>query len=473
MRQQNAPGAKGHYCINRFQNKEDVLIGEESNLKKNRKKSEMTDDERVRDLQRKLYRKAKEDESFRFYVLYDKVCLPYVLRESYRRVKANRGAPGVDGVRFKALEAEGEAEFLEAIREELSERSYQPSPVKRVMIPKPNGKMRPLGIPTIKDRVVQMACKMIVEPIFEADFQDESYGFRPRRGAKDAVKAIKGHLQAGREQVYDADLSSYFDTISHGKLLILIGMRIADRQILHLIKQWLKAPVEEDGKISGGRKQKIGTPQGGVISPLLANIYLNLVDKLVSRMSGIPEDIRIVRYADDFVLMGREISPRVLRKLHEVLGRMELKVNSEKTRIVNAAEESFDFLGFTFQKRWSRTERGVKYYHVQASMKAMKAIRANIKDYLKSNLHQAKNVAIRELNWKIRGWLAYFTMPGTTQSWKAADMLKGYLRESLYRYHRRKSQRYNERYSQNAFYAWRSKGLIDPMQYCRAATSKA
>jgi group II intron reverse transcriptase/maturase len=433
----------------------------------------MTDDERVRDLQRKLYRKAKEEKSFRFYVLYDKVCLPYVLRESYRRVKANRGAPGVDGVTFKTLEAEGEGEFLEAIRKELVEKNYRPSLVKRVMIPKANGKMRPLGIPTIKDRVVQMACKMIVEPIFEADFQDESYGFRPRRGAKDAVKAIKGHLKAGREQVYDADLSSYFDTIPHGKLLTLMGMRIADRQILHLIKQWLKAPVEEEGKISGGKKSRTGTPQGGVISPLLANIYLNLVDELINRMNRIPEDIRIVRYADDFVLMGREISDRVITKLHEVLERMELTVNSEKTRIVNAAEESFDFLGFTFHKRWSRTERGVKYYHVQASMKAMKTIRANIREYLKSNLHQGKNMVIRNLNWKIRGWLAYFTMPGTTQSWKAADMLKGYLKESLYRYHRRKSQRYNERYSQNAYYIWVDKGLIDPMEHWKAATLKA
>ena len=155
-----------------------------SNLKKSRKKSEMTDDERVRDLQRKLYRKAKEEKSYRFYVLYDKVCLPYVLREAYRRVKANRGAPGVDGVTFKALEAEGEGEFLEAIRKELVEKNYHPSPVKRVMIPKANGKTRPLGIPTIKDRVVQMTCKMIIEPIFEADFQDESYGFRPRRAVR-------------------------------------------------------------------------------------------------------------------------------------------------------------------------------------------------------------------------------------------------------------------------------------------------
>lgn len=433
----------------------------------------MTDDERVRDLQRKLYRKAKEEDEYRFYVLYDKVCLPYVLREAYRRVKANHGAPGVDGVTFNDLEAEDEGEFIETIRKELVEKSYRPSPVKRVMIPKANGKMRPLGIPTIKDRVTQMACKMIIEPIFEADFQEGSYGFRPRRSAKDAVREIKGHLNAGREQVYDADLSNYFDTIPHRKLLMLIEQRVSDSAIVHLIKQWLKAPVEEDGRISGGKKNRRGTPQGGVISPLLANIYLNLVDKLIERMKEIPEDVRIVRYADDFVLMGREISDRVLAKLHEVLDRMELQLNTEKTKIVNAAEESFDFLGFTFHKRWSRTQRGMKYYHVQASMKAMKKIRANIKEYLKGNLHRGSRVVIKNLNWKVRGWLNYFAMPGTTQAWKAADMLRGYLKESLYRYHRRKSQRYNERFCRNAYYIWMDKGLVDPMGLCRAATPKA
>ena len=190
-------------------------------------------------------------------------------------------------------------------------------------------------------------------------------------------------------------------------------------------------------------------------------------------MSKLPEDVRIVRYADDFVLMGREISERVLRKLHEVLDRIDLTVNSEKTRIVNAAEETFDFLGFSFHKRWSRTQRGVKYYHVQASMKSMKKIRANIRTYLKSNLHQSRYIVIRSLNRKTRGWLTYFIMPGTSQSWKAADALRGYLRDSLYRYHRRKSQRYKEHYCRVAYTIWVKQGLVDPKKFWSVATSKA
>jgi RNA-directed DNA polymerase len=445
-----------------------------SNLKRSRKKSEMTDDERVRDLQRKLYRKAKEEKEYRFYVLYDKVCLPYVLREAYRRVRANHGSPGVDDMTFEKLEGKGVKEFIEKIGKELVEKTYRPSPVKRVMIPKANGKMRPLGIPTIKDRVIQMACKMVIEPIFEADFQEGSYGFRPKRSASDAVKEIKKNLEAGREQVLDADLNSYFDTIPHQKLLILIGMRISDRQVIHLIKQWLKAPVAEEGKISGGKKNRKGTPQGGVISPLLANIYLNPVDKLINRMKEIPEDVRIVRYADDYVLMARRISDRIQEKLKEVLERMELQLNAEKTKIVNAMEASFDFLGFTFHKRWSKTERGKKYYHIQASQKSQKKIRANIKEYLKNNLHEGKKKIIEGLNKKIRGWMNYFDIPGTSQKWKAADMLRGYLKESLYRYNRRKSQRYHEQFCRNAYYIWvRDEGLTDPMNHGKAAPSNA
>ncbi|MEA3445841.1 MAG: group II intron reverse transcriptase/maturase [Bacteroidota bacterium] len=445
-----------------------------SNLQKKRKKSEMTDDERVRDFQRKLYRKAKIEKDFRFYVLYDKVCLMHVLREAYRRVRINKGSAGVDGISFKKIERNGLKSFLENIQKELQEKNYKPSPVLRVMIPKANGKMRPLGIPTIKDRVVQMACKMVIEPIFEADFQDCSYGFRPKRSANDAIKEIKQHLNAGRTQVYDADLSSYFDTIPHEKLMILIGKRISDKNVLHLIKMWLKSPVMEDKKIIGGKKNKKGTPQGGVISPLLANIYLNLVDKIVMKMASLPENVRIIRYADDFVILGNSISPRVIEKLKSVLKRMDLQVNTDKTKIINSKETPFDFLGFTFQYRWSKFERNKKYYHVQACKKSRSKIKANIKEYLKHNGHRNKIIIIKNLNAKVKGWLNYFNISRVSQTWRISFHLMKYLKESLYRFHKRKSQRYNASYCRNSYHIWVKKyGLVDPIEYCNRPLLKA
>jgi group II intron reverse transcriptase/maturase len=267
----------------------------------------MSDEERARTLQRKLYQKAKQEVNFRFYVLYDKVRLPYVLREAYHRCRKNKGAPGIDGITFESIEETGVTQLLEEIREELEKETYKPEAVKRAYIPKANGKLRPIGIPTIKDRVAQMACKMVIEPIFEADFQEVSYGFRPKRSAQEAIRKVRANLHEGLTEVYDADLSSYFDTIPHKELMYLLSLRISDRKVLKLIKMWLKAPVCEDGKISGGKRSKRGTPQGGVISPLLANIYLNLLDKAVEREGGMFKryGIRIVRYADDFVLMGK------------------------------------------------------------------------------------------------------------------------------------------------------------------------
>lgn len=225
---------------------------------------------RVQSLQGELYQKAKQEKEFKFYVLYDKVCSRETLEEAYRRVKSNDGSPGIDKVSFE--EITDADKFLSEIELELKNFSYKPSPVLRVMIPKANGKMRPLGIPTIKDRVVQMSLKLVIEPIYEADFVDSSYGFRPKRSAKDAIKAIKANLQAGKTTVLDADLSSYFDTIPHDKLLKVLKQRISDKHILKLIMMWLKAPIAEGNII---KSRNLGTPQGGVISPLLSNIYLN------------------------------------------------------------------------------------------------------------------------------------------------------------------------------------------------------
>jgi group II intron reverse transcriptase/maturase len=309
----------------------------------------MTSEERVRQFQIRLYRKAKQDKTFRFYVLYDKLSLGYMLKEAWKRVKQNKGAAGYDGMSISDVEKYGVEMYLSEIADEVRQEAYKAQPVLRVYIPKANGKLRPLGIPTVKDRIVQMCCKLVIEPIFEADFQDCSFGFRPKRSAKDAITRVKGHVATERlRQVYDADLSGFFDNIPHDRLMKLVEQRISDRRILKLIRMWLKTPVFEDNRLT---KSKKGTPQGGVISPLLANIYLNLIDKAVSRPDGHFHryGVRIVRYADDFILLARKIPQHCIEYLHSMLNRMGLEVNEEKTRLVNVQAEPFDFLGFTFR----------------------------------------------------------------------------------------------------------------------------
>jgi RNA-directed DNA polymerase len=270
-----------------------------------KKRRDMSAAERVGLLQEKLYCKAKQERGYKFYVLYDKLFVPYILTEAYGRVRANGGSPGIDGKTFKEIKEYGVEKFLLELGEDLRKRTYHPSAVKRVWIEKSNGGLRPLGIPTIRDRVAQMACKLVIEPIFEADFEDSSYGFRPNRSSKDAMKAIKGHLQQGKTEVLDADLSSYFDTIPHDRLNKALELRIADKRVLSLINLWLKSPVIEDGKISGNKDE--GTPQGGVISPLLANIYMHLVDRIVNSTSSLfhKAGIKNSKVCRRFCLNGR------------------------------------------------------------------------------------------------------------------------------------------------------------------------
>jgi len=427
----------------------------------------MRDREKIRDFQRKLYRKAKQEPEFRFYVLYDKVRSMRFLREAYRRVKAKGGAPGVDGVTFEGIEERGSAGFLEGIQAELKAQKYAPSPVLRVYIPKANGKQRPLGIPTIRDRVIQMACKLVIEPIFEADFEDSSYGFRPKRSAQEAVAAVKGHLKAGRTAVFDADLRAYFDTIPHGKLLKVLALRISDSKVLHLIKLWLKSPIWEDGRLTGGRRNKLGTPQGGVISPLLANIYLHLVDRLVNKAGSIFSSygIKIVRYADDFVLLGKRLPSQVLAKLEEVLARMGLRLNAEKSQQLNARGTSFDFLGFTVRYDRSRYGSGRRYWNVIPSKKSEKKMREKVRVYFKRGQCMPIVAFVAGLNRLVRGWVNYYHIPHVSYSQQAFWSLRWYMSRSLYRHFRRKSQRKGTLFRQKGFRGFvKQYGLIDPVR---------
>lgn len=414
----------------------------------------LSDRERVCNFQRKIYQKAKQETSFKFYRLYDKIYLNYFLREAYKRVKQNDGASGVDKQTFKDIENRGVENFLQEISEELKTFSYKPQAVKRVWIEKANGKLRPLGIPTIKDRVVQMSCKMVIEPIFEADFSEQSFGFRPNRNSAQAVTEIKTYLKEGKTEVYDADLTAYFDTIPHEKLLKALEERISDHDVLRLIKLWLQSPVSEKGRITGGKTNKLGTPQGGVISPLLANIYLNLFDRNIENMKGIfvKEDIKLVRYADDFVLLGRQISDKVKEKVGYLLDRLGLKLNTEKTKVLNAKDKGgFDFLGFNFRYDKSLYNKGQHYWKVHPSNKSEKKFRKTISDFLTTNLVRPMQDVVKGLNSKIRGHYNYFNIRGISNIKQSLGGFENYLMYKLYKYSRRKSQRMCKRYSYNVY----------------------
>jgi group II intron reverse transcriptase/maturase len=341
------------------------------------------------------------------------------------------------------------------------------------MIPKANGGERPLGIPTVKDRIAQTICKMILEPIYEADFEDSSYGFRPNRSSKDAMAAIKEHLKEGKTEVYDADLSKYFDTIPHDKLQIALKQRIADPRILKLINKWLKVPVNEAGKYKSWKENHNGTPQGGVISPLLANIYFHLIDRIVNNTQSLfsKHGVRIVRYADDFVLMGKELPKEVIEKLNNLLHRMGLRLNESKTRHIDARAESFNFLGFTIRYDKDIKGRDFRYWNIVPSKKSEQKIRDKVKDYLKTHGHYKASDIASGLNSIIRGWLNYFSISGVSYPSMSKRNLRIYLMNSLYRYYNRKSQRKSRLYRQDAFEVLVARfGLIDPSKYTYSLT---
>jgi len=385
--------------------------------------------EKIRELQRKLYQKAKQEKEYRFYLLYDKVYRMDILTYAYNLVRANKGAPGVDGETFECIEARegGVKVYLAEIAEELKRKEYKPKPVRRVYIPKTKGGKRSLGIPTIRDRVVQMAVKVVIEPIFEADFQDNSYGFRPKRSAHQAVQDVTEHLLKGKTDVIDADISKYFDTILHDKLMQLVAKRIVDKDILRLIKMWLKAPIveeREDGKKEYKGNDK-GTPQGGIISPLLANIYLNVLDTLW-KVEKVQERLgaRFVRYADDCVALCKGNAEQILKGIKVVLSDLGLTLNEEKTSVVDTRHESFNFMGFTIvMKRGMRTGR--VFPLIVPSKKALKHIRSEIKQ-LTTERYSATptEVVIQRVNEVVRGWVGYFYYGNCT---KAMSYLRQYL----------------------------------------------
>jgi RNA-directed DNA polymerase len=403
----------------------------------------------VRALQRALYCKAKSEPTFRFYLLYDKVHRTDVLHHAWALVRANGGAGGVDGMTIAAVEANGVEPFLARLAEDLRAHTYRPAPVRRVAIPKRNGGERPLGIPTIRDRVAQTAAVLVLEPVFEADFQPCSYGFRPKRDAHQAVEDVSRTLTQGYTQVLDADLTAYFDSIPHDRLLAAVARRVADRHILRLLTAWLRAPVvveRVDGKreTRGGKRTRRGTPQGGVVSPLLANIYLHAFDT-AWRAGGLERrwQARLIRYADDFVVLCRAKAAEVHTVVAEQLQALGLTLNAAKTRVLDARRQAFTFLGFTVRIVRS-TRTGRRFPLIRPSAAARQRLRDQVKALTgRDHLALPTPALITAVNRVVRGWAGYFYVHHCTRDFSA---LRWFLEERVRTYLRRKHRQRTRAY---------------------------
>lgn len=420
---------------------------------------------KVEKLRKALHAKAKEEVEFRFYQLYDKIYRADVLDFAYRLCRANGGAPGVDGETFERIESKGLQTWLDELTEVLRKKTYQADPVRRVWIPKANGKQRPLGIPTIRDRVVQTAAVLILEPIFEADLLPEQYAYRPKRSAQDAVKHVHNLVRRGYDEVVDADLSGYFDTIPHFELMRSVARRVSDRHLLALLKQWLVAPVEEDDGYGGWRRrtrakdEKKGVPQGAPISPLLSNLYMRRF-LLGWKTLGHQHRLRayIVNYADDFVICCQGTAAEAMVVMRDMMERLRLTVNEVKTSQRKLPEESIDFLGYTIGRCYS-TQTGRAYIGTRPSKQSIQRISARIGDLTASRMTLLEaEVLVKRLNRLLVGWGNYFCLGPVSKAYVAVDAhTRHRLRQWLCHKHKVKAQGYS-RYPDE--YLYNQLGLV-------------
>jgi len=426
-------------------------------------KSNLTTTDTVQELQGKLYQKAKSQLSFRFYALYDKVYRTDVLSKAWERVKDNKGASGVDGQTFEDIEAMGIGKFLNGIQQELKAKIYRPQPARRVYIPKPDGTKRPLSIPTIKDRVVQSALKLVIEPIFEADFEDCSYGFRPKRSAQQAALEVRKLLNFGYKEVVETDIEDCFSSIPHRELLDMLAKRVVDGKILWLIKLFLEAGIMDGLERWTDIK---GTPQGGVISPLLANIYLNNIDKGWKPLNN---SARLIRYADDLVIMTKYHSEETMAKLKEIVTHLKLRLKQGKTRILNAEDEPFDFLGFTFIKALKRGSKDKRIAYFYPSYKAENAIRRRIRQIVDYRRPVKVEQLVKELTPVLRGWVNYFRIANSS---KKFGKVKFYVAQRIRKFMRRRRQKAGYGYKQYPdTFLYPKLGLYNDYRVCWAKAS--